>query len=75
MLNPATLPEYIRRLGTEKAFQGRSFASLTMNRADPPAAVRPAGPGAAVSPAPSFPPRPVDFILMPKLTEAKDAKQ
>lgn len=32
MLNPASLPEYIRRLKTEKVFQGRSFASLTILR-------------------------------------------
>lgn len=88
MLNPATLPDYIRRLGTEKAFQGRSFASLTLNRADPPPAVRPVGAGVAVLPAPSardaapgsaggmtLAPRPVDFILMPKMAEAKDARQ
>lgn len=74
MLNPAALPDYIRRLGTEKAFQGRSFAALTMNRVDPPAAARPVGLGAAVSQAPSFAPRPVDFVLMPKLVEMKDAK-
>jgi hypothetical protein len=88
MLNPAALPDYIRRLGTEKAFQGRSFASLTMNRADPPPTIRPVGAGVAVPPAPSardtapgsaggitLAPRPVDFILMPKMVEAKDAKQ
>lgn len=78
MLNPAALPDYIRRLGAEKAFQGRSFAALTMNRADPPPAVRPAGQGAAVSPAPTLAPtlgsRPVDFVLMPKLVEAKEAR-
>ena len=88
MLNPAALPDYIRRLGAEKAFQGRSFAALTMNRADPPAAVRPVGLGAAVPPAPSardtapgsaggitFAPRPVDFVLMPQLIETKDVRQ
>lgn len=75
MLNPAALPDYIRRLGTEKVFQGRGFAALTMNRADPPAAVRPAAQGAAVSPAPTLAPRPLDFVLMPKLAEAKEARQ
>jgi hypothetical protein len=78
MLNPAALPDYIRRLGAEKAFQGRSFAALTMNRAEPPPAVRPAGQGAAVSPAPTSSPapgpRPVDFVLMPRLVEAKEVK-
>ena len=85
MLNPATLPDYIRRLGTEKAFQGRNFAALTMNRADAAPAAQPAG--AAVTPAPSardtapgsaggitLAPRPIDFILMPKLVEAKETK-
>jgi len=75
MLDPATLPDYIRRLGTERVFQGRSFAALTMNRADPPAVVRPAGQGAAVPSAPTFASRPIDFVLMPKLVEAKEAAQ
>lgn len=75
MLNPAALPEYIRRLGAEKAFQGRSFAALTMNRADPPPAVRPVGLGAAVPPAPALAPRPVDFVLMPRMIETKDSRQ
>lgn len=35
MLNAAALPEYIRRLGSERIFQGRSFASLVMNRPEP----------------------------------------
>jgi hypothetical protein len=75
MLNPAALPDYIRRLGAEKVFQGRSFAALTMNRADSPPAVRPVGQGAAVLPAPTLAPRPpIDFVLMPKLVEAKEVK-
>jgi len=32
MTNPATLPEYIRRLKTEPVFQGRGFAALTIQR-------------------------------------------
>jgi hypothetical protein len=32
MLNAATLPEYIRRLNSEKVFQGRSFSALTIQR-------------------------------------------
>lgn len=75
MLDPAALPDYIRRLGTEKAFQGRNFAALTMSRTDPPAAVRPAGQVAAVPPAPTLAPRSIDFVLMPKLVEAKEAAQ
>lgn len=34
MLTPAALPEYIRRLKTEPVFQGRSFASLTIQKPD-----------------------------------------
>jgi len=75
MLDAAALPEYIRRLGTEKAFQGRNFAALTMNRGDPPAPVRPVAQGAAVAPAPTLVLRPIDFVLMPKLAEPKEARQ
>ncbi len=47
MLNPATLPEYIRRLGAEKAFQGRNFAALSMNRGE-----QTSGAGPAATPPP-----------------------
>lgn len=40
MINPASLPDYIKRLGTEKAFQGRTFATLSMSRRDPSLVVR-----------------------------------
>lgn len=73
MLTPAALPDYIRRLGAEKAFRGRNFAALTMNRADP-APVRPAAQGVAVSPAPTLAPRPIDFVLLPKRVEAKEVR-
>ncbi len=36
--DPAFLPEYIRRLNREKAFQGQGFAQLTMNALSEPAA-------------------------------------
>ena len=83
MLNPAALPDYIHRLGAEKAFQGRNFAALTMNRTDPAPAVRPVGQStAAASSGPSqgmpasmaVAARPIDFVLMPKPAEAKDAR-
>lgn len=77
LLDPASLPEFIRRLGTEKAFQGRSFASLTMNREEPaePSA-RQTAPGAgSVAPAPTPASRAIDFVLMPKRVEAKETKQ
>ncbi|MCF8179146.1 MAG: PilN domain-containing protein [Sulfuritalea sp.] len=72
MLEAAALPEYIRRLGEEKAFQGRSFAALTMDRSTSAPAVRPAEAGAAVSPAPTFSAKAIDFVLMPKMVEAKE---
>lgn len=75
MMSPAALPDYIRRLGTEKAFQGRTFAALTMNRAAAPEAAPAAAKGVAAVPAPTSGPRPIDFILMPKLVEAKEVKQ
>ena len=68
MLNPAALPDYIHRLGTEAAFQGRSFAALSMNRGDPT-------PAAAVPSAPTSAAGPIDFVLMPRLVEAKEAKR
>lgn len=70
MLNGTALPEYIRRLGSEKAFQGRSFAALTLNRADAQPAPAAAAAGAASSPsAPA--PRYVEFVLTPTLEGGK----
>lgn len=71
MLNPAALPDYIRRLGTEKVFQGRNFAALSMNRAEPAPPAQAAG--ATTEPAPISVVRPIEFILMPKLVETKEA--
>lgn len=74
MLNPASLPEYIRRLKTEKVFQGRSFASLTIQRpeeakekkiaANPPASAAKST-GLTSSPTQALLPSFVDFVLMP----------
>lgn len=76
LLNPAALPEYIRRLGTEPAFQGRNFASLSMEREAPPVPARPAAAGtAAVAPAPTSLPRAIDFVLLPKRVEAPAATE
>lgn len=75
MLNSAALPDYIRRLGSEKAFQGRTFAALTMNRTAAPEAVPAAAKGVAAVPAPTSGPRPIDFVLMPRLVETKEARQ
>jgi len=74
-LNPDALPDYIRRLGSERAFQGRNFAALTMSRAESPAAVRPGAQGAAVAPAPTSARQPIDFVLMPKLVDAKGVQR
>jgi len=74
MVNPAALPEYIRRLKTEPVFQGRSFASLSIQRpteakekktleAILEASAKPgaAATGTAKEAAPGF----VDFVLKP----------
>lgn len=74
MLSPAALPDYIRRLGAEKAFQGRNFAALTMKRAEPSAVAAAATPNLAAPPAPTLAARPIDFVLTPKRADAKDAK-
>jgi hypothetical protein len=74
MTSPGALPDYIRRLGGEKGFHGRNFASLVMNRADSAPAAG-AAKAAAAMPAANLPPRPIDFILMPRLGEAKEARQ
>ncbi len=81
-LNAATVPEYIRRLGEEKAFQGKSFAALSMTRPGVPGAPVPARAGsttpAAVSPAPTIAApvalRAIDFVLLPKAVDAGAAK-
>ena len=63
MLNAAMLPEYIRRLNGEKAFQGRSFAALTIKRPEEPKKAAGKGPAAA---APDF----VEFVLTPSAPAA-----
>ena len=75
MLNPTALPDYIRRLGAEKVFQGRNFAALTMNRFNAVPAAGSGGQGAAASPVATPAPRPIDFVLMPRLVESKEGRQ
>lgn len=75
MLNPAALPDYIRRMGAEKAFQGRNFSSLTMSRTDAAPGGRPGGQGDAVAPAPTPAQRPIDFVLTPRRGDAREARQ
>ncbi len=75
MLNPGALPDYIRRLGAEKAFQGRNFSSLNMNRLDP-APTAAAIPAAAVPPTPTPAAGPIAFVLMPsKSIDGKEGRQ
>ena len=70
MLDPATLPEYIRRLNSEPVFQGRSFAALNIRRPEGNSAAK----GAAVSSvgSPAAPSSYVDFILT-QSAPAKDS--
>lgn len=74
MLNPASLPEYISHLKNEKVFQGRSFASLTIQRPEESKEKKPAAgptaastkPTGAASAAPQVAlPSFVDFVLLP----------
>lgn len=79
MHNAAVLPEYIRRLGSEKIFQGRAFSALTMDSDEPltapTATTTPIKPG-GVSSAPStsglksLPAPVIDFVLSPTLPGA-----
>ncbi len=57
MLNPLALPEYIQRLNSEKAFKGRSFSTLTIQRPESAEAAKPS------APQPAAPINFVEFIL------------
>ena len=75
MANSAALPEYIRRLGGEQVFQGRSFSALTLNRpasAAAPSAASVSAPGAAEATAAPPPAAPdyVEFVLTPRREDA-----
>ena len=76
MLNPAALPDYIGRLGKEKAFQGRQFSALTMNRPATPAdaLAAKAGPAVAAAPVGGSPSRAIEFVLSPRPIEAREVK-
>lgn len=65
-LDPALLPEYIRRLNAEPAFRGRHFAALTIGVPEPAPSA-----GAAVGAA--VPPPWHEFALVPEL-ESNAAK-
>lgn len=74
VLNPAAVPEYIRRLGTEKAFKGRQFSSLAMNRSQPAAAQGSAAPGSSQVRAPAAMSQATEFVLLPTPVYGKDKK-
>jgi len=64
MSDPARLPEYIRRLNAEKAFQGSSFAALRVSpgQAAPAAAATPGSAAATASAMAPF----HEFVLAPE---------
>jgi hypothetical protein len=83
MFSPLALPEYIRRLGTEKIFQGRSFAALTMDRPAEVPVARVANttstanaPNAAnaAQAAQTTAPRYIEFVLTPKWGESRNER-
>jgi len=63
MIDPALLPEYIRRLNSEKAFQGRAFAALKISA--PAANATATGQAAATPPAAAAPAAYLEFVLTP----------
>jgi hypothetical protein len=63
-LDPARLPEYIRRLNAEPAFRGHRFAALSVSAPTPAGA--PPGPSAAPEAVQAAPPF-LEFALMPDL--------
>lgn len=84
MTDPALLPEYLRKLNGEPAFQGRAFATLTVSAASTPSAAPPAQAQALVppqatpsqAPAPrAAPPRSAppyhEFVLAPSAPAAE----
>lgn len=77
-VDPALLPEYIRRLNKERAFQGRAFAALRLSEGKLENLPGPAG-ASGIAPAPA--PRPVgakapyhEFKLVPEKDAAKAGK-
>lgn len=68
-LDPALLPEYIRRLNREAAFQGRAFASLKIDAGKPAAPTDGAVSTAPASPAPTAAQH--EFVLVPVRAEAQ----
>ncbi len=78
MTDPALLPDYIRRLNSEKAFKGRAFASLTISSGK---AAQSEG-AAAAAPAPASPAATAagraafhEFVLIPSLGPADGGRR
>lgn len=65
MTDPALLPEYIRRLNGEPAFQGRAFAALKVAAGKAEAPAPSAGAAAAPAPASTGPAPFHEFTLIP----------
>ncbi len=71
MLKPTALPEFIRRLNSEQAFQGLGFSSLSMDRPVKSVTASGAPPqGAATPAAPSLAPF-VEFLLKSTPADSK----
>ncbi len=73
MLKPVSLPDFIHRLGSEAAFQGVGFSSLTMDRPVKAADAKspaPASTATAATPKVEMAPF-VDFVMKSKPREAK----
>ncbi len=73
VLNPAAVPDYIRRLGTETAFKGRQFSSLAMNRGQAATSSSAAVAATQVLARPAVP-QATEFVLSPGPVTAKDKK-
>jgi hypothetical protein len=68
VLDPALLPEYIRRLNAEPAFRNHRFAALTVTVPAPPAPAAASPPGTsapAVAQSPAF----HEFALVPEIQD------
>ncbi len=68
VLDPALLPEYVRRLNAEPAFRDHRFAALTVAVPAPPASTVAVPPGTR-APAPVEPPPFHEFALVPEALE------
>ena len=71
MLNSSLLPEYIRRLSGEKAFQGKTFSALDVRQGMADAKPAQAGQPAVVAAAAGF----VEFVLAPRSGPAAEARK